>query len=40
MQKYISIVGLNTSLDIVMGAMNLQNENYGKAYEYLFAVLK
>lgn len=40
MNKYISHVGLNTKLNIIMGAMNLQNQNYKKAHEYLFSVLK
>jgi len=40
MQKYISIKGLDQRMNLVMGAMNLQNQNYKKAQAHLFTVLK
>jgi len=40
MQKYIQIKGLDRDMNLFMGAMNLQNKNYKKAYQYLFTVLK
>lgn len=31
MNKYISIKGLDERLNLIMGAMNLQNQNYKRA---------
>jgi Tfp pilus assembly protein PilF len=40
MNKYIGIVGLDTKMNLIMGAMNLQHGNYKEAYKYLFAILE
>jgi Tfp pilus assembly protein PilF len=40
MEKFTQLKGLDLNLNIIMGAMNLQNEKYNKAYKHLFTVLE
>lgn len=40
MHKYIGIVGLDTRLNLVMGAMNLQNGKNKEAHRYLHTILE
>ena len=39
MNKYVQLKGLDTDLNLVMGAMYLQNVFNRKAHEYLHTVL-
>jgi|TARA_B110000285_G_C14695808_1_gene411156 hypothetical protein len=40
MHKYIGIVGLDSRLDLIMGAMNLQNGKNKEAYQHLHSILE
>jgi uncharacterized protein HemY len=40
MNKYIATHGLDQNLNLIMGAMSLQNGQYRKAQQYLHTVLK
>lgn len=40
MNKYIEVQGIDERLNIIMGAMNIQNENYNKALSYFHTILE